>query len=213
MAALVAPGCARFTVNAVYSGQPVANIIDMQVDTTGSPETREQALFDAAGDIINNWDDHVRALLCAPYVAQSVSWVDLNSLDGSTGERSTTSDTTWPAVGGSAAQAFPGSVALRIDKRQDGGRRARNGRMYLVGINEGGQGNGTNNTWDGGILTTFNTAMAAFLSGINDQLPGSDVQKQMVVIHTVDGAFVSYSDVTALQANPLVASQRRRLNW
>ena len=41
---LIAPQCARFAVNAVINDRPCVNILDMQVDTTGSTTSRPAAL-------------------------------------------------------------------------------------------------------------------------------------------------------------------------
>lgn len=213
MAAIVAPGVCRYTINATYAGQDVANVFDYHIDGTNPLEDRSLHIFEQAGDILNNWSDHIVPLLASPYVARSVSWVDLTSLDGETGSRSSTSEHTWPMAGGNGAQAFPGNVALRIDKVQSGGRRARNGRTYLVGLPEVGQGNPTNNEWDGTILETFGEAMADFVDGTNSEAGPDGREVDMVVVHTVNGVFQSRSNVTGVRAQANVASQRRRLNW
>ena len=213
MAALVAPNLVRYTIEGTYAGQEVANIFDYWVIATNPLESREEALYDQCGDILNNWDDHILSRLASPYTARAVSWVDLESLDGSVGRRSSTDDNTWPKSGGNGSQAFPGNVALRVDKLQNGGRRARNGRTYLVGLPEVGQGNPTNNEWDGTILTEFAEAMGDFLDGTNSEAGPDGREVDMVVIHTVDGVYNSHSNVTGVAARANVASQRRRLNW
>lgn len=213
MAAIVAPNIVRYTINASYAGQAVANVFDYRIVGGGGLGDRNEWIWEQAGDIINNWDDHIVSRLASPYIARSVSWVDLNSLDGEVGVRSQTSDTTWPKAGGNGAQAFPGNVALRLDKQQSGGRRARNGRTYLVGLPEVGQGNPTNNEWDGGILTEFTDAMNTFLTDTNSQEGPDTREVDMVVVHTVDGVYQSHSNVTGFAGRANVASQRRRLNW
>lgn len=213
MAPIVAPTICRFTVNGTYAGEDIANIVDMHIDTTGSIQSRESACEEVANDILVNWHQHIREFLCTPYTCRSVSWVDINSLDGSTGETSSSAGITWPANGADNGQSAPGNVAIRIDKAQDGGRRARNGRMYLVGVPESWQANGSNNTFNGENITSVNESLNDFLDGLNDTEVFEDTSRKMVVVHTVGGVFQNYSDVTALTMNPNVASQRRRLSW
>lgn len=212
MAPIVAPQVCRFTINGTYAGEEVANVIDMQVDTTGGPEDRPTACYLIAGDILNNWDDHIRPGLVAAYTAVSVSWVDLNSLDGSTGERTSTSDTTWPANGGDSGAPSVGAGSVRLNKLQDGGRRARNGRLYLPGYSEGWTTSGQPNFLTPAIVAGWNESASDFLEGINDaEGPNNDHTRKMVVVHTVGGTYIGYSDVTALVCQAEVATQRRRM--
>lgn len=216
MAPLIAPGICRYAVNQTYAGRNVVNIIDMRVDTTGSIETRADAVYGVAGDILNNWDDHLRPGQVAQLILESVSWVDLDDVDGSTGLRSSTSDKTWPAAGEDAANGLPGSVAgLIVKTAPGGGRSTRNGRMYFAGIAEAATTLLAPNTIDGTSVTGRNASLADFLEGINDTVDPSDVQKQMVVVHTRKvGSVVTYegsSDVTSLLLQPTLATQRRRL--
>lgn len=212
MAIIVAPSVCRFTVNGVANGRPVANIVDCQVDTTGSVISRAEAIFNLAGDIINNWDDHVMTLTTSQYTAQSVSWVDLNSVDGTVGERSVTSDTSWPANGRATGGTAQGNVAYRVNKVGGVTRGQRRGRMYIPCVSEdanlGTNGNLVNPTFVGYV----NSAMGEFLDGINDDIiPGREYSSKMVVVHLVGDTFESYSDVEQLICDPTFGSQRRRL--
>lgn len=211
MAPIVVPGVARFSVIQSIGGQPVVNIIDMQVDTTGSPVSRSEALDIVAGDILNNWDDHILQAQRADISAQEVRYLDLNSLNGPTGSRSSTSANTWPKAGAdSAGASMPAVVAMRVDKRTAGGRGTKQGRMYLAGIHEQGTDNGVTQTWNSSWITSFNAALASFLEGINDQDFGgvsTDIQRQMVVVHSTTQ---TYSEVLSLSVNPAVSTQVRR---
>ncbi len=215
---LIAPGIARFTVNAELGGEAVANILDMQVDTTGGTTDRATALAEVAGDILNNWDDHILSFVCDDYVAQSVSWVDLDDANGPVGSRSTTSANTWPQPGAGTATPMPGNVAALVSKNITGSRGRRNGRMYLAGIPEVYTGSSGPNIIEGTYLDGINTSMASFLSGINDaEGIAIDVQRQLVVVHTqipspgADPVYVGYSSVSSLTAQARLATQRRRL--
>lgn len=210
--ALVVNSVCRFTVNGTYDGEQVANIIDMQIDTTGGLASRDEGIYAVAGDIINNWDDHVVATSVPEYVFTSVSWVDLNSLDGATGERTSTSDTTLPSAGRDPGNGMPGNVAARVIKRQDGGRRARNGRMYLVGVSESHTSAGEPNRLGTEFVALRQDAMDSFLDGINDREgPNTDITAKMVVVHAAEGAVPSYTDVDALVVEAQLRTQRRRL--
>lgn len=216
--ALIAPGICRFTINATFAGRNVANVLDMQVDTTGGTTPRSEAVSDIAGDILNNWSDHVIPRLVDDYVAQDVSWVDLDSAGGTTGSRSVTSTTTWPEAGPSVSAPLPGNVSVLVKKQVTGARGKRSGRMYLVGFSEGTTADTSANTIDSATRTTLDSYWALFLAGINDaEGPTLDVQRQLVVLHTripsvgADPEYNGYSAVSSLTTDETLATQRRRL--
>lgn len=222
---LVAPGICRFTVNATMAGRNVANILDMQIDTTGTPGDRPDAIDAVAGDILNNWSDHIIISLVDDYVAQSVSWLDLDEANGPTGSRSTTSETTWPEAGPSVSAPLPSNVSVLVKKQIVGARGRRNGRMYLTGFSEGLTPEGDGNTVDPATRAALDTRLASFLSGINDaEGPFIAVQRQLVVVHTsvatdgsgnpvpgADPVYEGYSPVQTLTCDTRLATQRRRL--
>ena len=215
---LVAPGICRFVVHGEIQGEATANILDMQVDTTGGTAARDEALFDIAGDILNNFDDHIRIWLVDDWVAQRVSWVDLDTSSGPVGERSSTSATTWPAAGGLTDAPMPANVAWLVKKQIVGTRGRRSGRMYLPGVSEALTATGDGNRIDPASLTGFNGDLATFLGGINDaEGPTIGVQRQLVVVHTqqpdpaVEPSYNGYTPVESLVADALLATQRRRL--
>lgn len=208
--ALIINGVCRYAVHQSYAGRAVVNIIDMRVDTTGSPVSREDALESVAGDIINNWDDHIRPSQINDLVCESVSWVDLDSANGSVGQRSSTSATTWPTAGGTESPIpFPGMVAMRILKNTTGGRQARKGRMYLCGFDEGKSGDNPNQ-WLPAFVSVMNTSMSSFLSGIRDTGAMLDVERFPVVVHTPKGATPTATEVTSYSVDPVMGTQRRR---
>lgn len=212
MPPIIAPGVCRFTVNGTYGGQVVANIIDMEIDTTGSIDSREDAIFAQAGILINEWSDSILEMLVPAYVATSVSWIDLNSLDGPTGNRTSTDQQTWPLGGQNAEGAMPGNVAMRVDKQTTASRGQRKGRMYLPGLSEAFTLPGTPNTIDPAQVGPINGLLQSFLGDLEQT--GTDIpnyESRMVVVHTVDGVYESDSRVTALTVNTKVGSQVRRL--
>lgn len=211
MALLIAPGICRYAVHGEYAGQPIVNIIDMKIDTTATTTEREDAIDDQAGILINEWSDSVLVNVTNKYTAQSVSWVDLDEEDGSTGERSSTGAQTWPKIGSISGGAFPGNVALRINKNTVARRGQRQGRMYIVGLGE----NNTDepNTLNTAGLNVWATAMESFLGDINQEDPQvGQYQSAMVVVHTKDQVFTSHSVITGLSPDQRLGSQRRRLD-
>lgn len=214
MPALIAPTICRFAVNGLYGGRPVVNIVDMQIDTTGSSLAREDACEAQAGIIINEWDDSILTNLESFYKAESVSWVDLNSATGSVGLRTSTDTTTFPQNGKKSGTApMPGNVALRVNKNIVATRGQRQGRMYLAGASEASTAAGTPNSYDSAQIAVWNTALTSFLGDINqEEIIGPDnYTSKMVVVHTIDGVFTNYSDVVGLSCDLVLGSQRRRL--
>jgi hypothetical protein len=214
MAAIIASGICRYAVNASYSGHDVVNIVDMKIDTTGTIQPRDEAVHDQAGRILNAWSDGVIAHSVDKYTAQSVSWIDLDSLDGSTGERSTTDAETWPQSGTIGGAGAPGNVAIRVNKNTTARRGQRQGRMYLCGMAESLTTEGLPNELAEGSLAGFNTMLQALLEAFNNEAQPQDVliyDSEMVVVHTKDGAFVDSSDVTSLTIDQYTASQVRRI--
>lgn len=212
MAPIVIPNIVRYAVNGSYAGETVANILDMEVVVTSEPiDDRAEAIFEVAGDILNNWDDHLLNLATERYTATSVSWVDLNSFDGETGSRSSTSANTWPAPGRNTGTGMPGNVSCRVEKNQSGGRRTRNGRMYLVGHSEQGTDVNSPNLWTSAHQAAVNETVSDFLDGINNEAGPDGREQALVVLHTPEGAAVSSSLVTSLTCRPVVATQSRRL--
>ena len=218
MAPLVAPGCVRYTIHETYGGRNIANIIDMFVETTGSSVDRAEALEGVAGDILNNWADHMLDWQANNVLFHKVSWVDLDELDGSTGERSSTSENVLPLAGSGTEDPLPGNVAVLFTKVAPGGGRAtRNGRLYLVGVSENFTGDVSPNTLLPTPLAGLTSAGADFLDGITDSI--LDQPANMTVIHTRNEGTVASPDivfngqnrVTAFTPQATLATQRRRL--
>lgn len=214
MAPLVAPDIARFAITGYCEANPVVNIIDLAItDLDGIG--RAEACEAAAGDILNQWSDHVLPLLCDNYVATNVSWIDLDSLSGSTGDVSTTDGSTWPEGGASVEACLPGGIAARVDKNTVAVRGQRQGRMYICGIPENASEANSPNTLTGAFRTSLQDAMEAFRSGLEgsenvEPLPGGYTSSPNVV-HTIDGVYESRSRITAMSVSPLLRTQVRRM--
>lgn len=219
--ALIAPGVCRYTINGVYSDRPVANIVDVKIDTTGSVQDRADKVFDCAGRIINAWKTRVLPLVQGNYIFQSVSWVDLNSESGSTGSRTSTSTTTLPLPGTATGDDFPGNVAALIRKTIQGQRGFRAGRLYLAGLSEANTDPAVPNAIIAAATATITTAMTNFAEDVDD---GETVNGffQVGVLHTVtppvtlenpkpEPEYAGWSKSTVWTCDRRLASQRRRL--
>lgn len=222
----VVPGVCRYTINGTINDRTSANILDMQIDTTGTVVTRTEAVLEVAKDILNAWHGNVLAGLSAGAVATSVTWVDLDEADGSTGEITSTSSNNWPSGGPAGGETLPGATSVLVRKLTTSGRGQRSGRLYLAGMNEGAiQGQFLTAGAFAGLQTQFDN----FANAINDQ-GIFDIQRQLVVVHVLtreaptpesapgrgDGHLGApltgnYTAVENLAVEQRLATQRRRL--
>lgn len=220
--ALIVPNVCRFTVHSTYSGSNLANIIDMRISNLGIGQTREAAIANQAGDIVNAWSDNILPILVNDCVAQSVSWVDLNSIDGSTGETTTGGDETWPQGGAtSSTPGLPAGTSALITKvAPGGGRSTRNGRLYLAGISEGATDDPNPSNLTAAAQAAVTAAFEQFSSDVSNSEIVEGYDSNMVVVHTrnvappgedPDIVWVSTGDVTAMVCQSRLATQRRRL--
>lgn len=215
----VVPNVCRFTVNGTLLGRPVANIIDMQIDTTGSPLDRGDDIFDTCGDILNNWHTQILSFVSNQYQATSVSWVDLDTATGTTGERSSTSAHTWPANGSGTSESYSPGTSILIKKETGSRRGSKAGRMYLAGLTEG---NVTGNSLSSGQQAAIQAKFDTLFTNLNDS-SGTAHDRNLVVVHILTrGASTrpgrpgppltgDWSDLTAFSVQTLLATQRRRL--
>lgn len=207
---LIVPKTVRYTLNGRWTNdQRIANVVDMHVDEDALALGRPDAINNAAVDLRDNWQQHIVAGIQNNYTFEGISWVDLNSANGQTG--SLGPNTGLPFVGANTAnEGVPPNIALLVRKIVGGGRGIRTGRMYIAGLAE-------NVVDENGVvlaagITGWNTALAQFLDDITN-LDGvaEDTAYHMVVVHETAAGAVSTSKVTALLAQPLIATQRRRL--
>lgn len=209
--ALVTPRIARFAVVQSFNGQDVINILDVDINTTSSVTSREEACFAVCGDILNNWNDHILPAQVNGLQAIEVRWVDLNSLDGSTGARSSTSAETWPANGGLTGAPLPNNVTIRIRKNLQGSTRVtRRGEVRLAGGEEAYTGP------DGITLTPatvsgLNDRWEDFKDGINGTRVVEGYEVNLAQVHTVNEEAVGHSIISTFEVVPVVGTQRRRM--
>lgn len=204
---LVVGGVARYTVNQSMEAQEVANVIDVHIDTlTGDRDAHVESV---ARRILEAWSGSIRPDQWDELSCDSVSWVDLDSSTGTTGEVVTSGAITWPLVGGEAGAALPGGVAALVRKITTRARGQRNGRMYLGGLVEGFTEAGSPNQLTAAAIADLQPSLDSFLATVNSGEAGYDAT--MCVVHQDPGLQTGFfSPISALVLDPIVATQRRR---
>lgn len=207
--ALIAPLICRFAVNGRLNGQDCINLFDVRIDDD-VVATRNDLIWGTAGDLLNQWHDHVLPLLVNTYQAVSVSWVDLDNAAGGTGSRQSTDEHVWPASASTIAPALPNHTYAKMVKNLEGKTRAqRNGALRLGGLAEGETIPGSPNTWETATRAALNAAFEDLKDGINGaEGLGS---KNLVVVHTVNKQYSGYSEIASYSCDPTVGTIRRRM--
>lgn len=213
---LIVPNTARFTIKGTYLGVPVANIVDVKKDT-GAWNAAD--LLDQAKIIVSAWCDNVLPRVGQDYTGLSVSYIDMGSSSGGTGETATGTGSSFPQVGGVSDAAMPGMVAYLIHKNITAARGARQGRMFICGVNEGATIAHDGNNLQDATVTLMNTALQDFLSAVNQDGGISSYGSSISVVHTKNTGtaadpvivFVSTSHVNSLTCDKKVHTQRRRM--
>lgn len=208
--ALVAPSIVRYTIVGTLFGEDCMSILDFSITDEGLTVSRNEAIALGAGDLLNQWSDHVLPLLSSAYTAIEVRWVDLDTANGGTGSVSSTDGSTWPEEGGSTGAVLPNSVYCLMVKQLEGKTRTqRNGALRLGGILE------THTTTnDANLLTTeFQTAVNGAFESLKDGMNGADAgyTGNLVVVHTKDDVYTGESEIASFSARPIVGTLRRRM--
>jgi len=216
--AFIVPGVCRYTINQTLEAHNVVNVIDFEIDTTGSTMSRATAVFNQAGELLNQWNGHIRTLQVDDLVCQSVSWVDLDDEDGTTGSRIHTADADWPNPGSNSDNPEPSGLAVLVKKQLEGSSRARrNGRLYWCGVATAQKDDADANNIKASYLTTFQDHWDGFFNDV--QNIGADpegYQSHICVVHILtrdeDGVPLTgdHTNVDSLVVDPAFAYQRRR---
>lgn len=217
---MTVPDVCRYTIHGTWTnGHVIDNVVDMQIDTTGSTELRAEAVELVAADIIQNWQSQIVPVVTNNYIVTGISWVDLDQEDGTTGELPPDSGEIVQSA--EVAASAPPHVCYLAKKLTSSARGQRKGRMYIAGIPEVSiNEDGVLATDAGSAPVLMQSALDTFLENINQEDPGPDThQAFMVVVHlgprpvapAPDNRVGTYTLVSALQLDPVVATQRRRL--
>lgn len=220
---LIVPGVCRYTLHAHFGVHPVANVLDYQVDTTGSTVSRSDAIKGLAKVLIDQWYLFVLTSQGPDYVFDSVSWVDLNSATGDVGADTNGVARTLPLAGIQTGASLPSNVAVLVRKNITAARGAATGRMYLCGLGEAQTTAGSPDTLDSAYQATLQTRANTFNN--NTTLAGGPTTYscKMNVVHITaydppeppsttpkPSAGVGFA-VNNLSVQSTLATQRRRL--
>src|SRR4029450_13996702 len=131
MPGIVVPGVVQFTLLGTMAGHAVDNVVAIDIDTDIS-ESRNEAIVDQAEVLNNAFFGNIGQYMSTTYTFLGCRWVDLDNEDGGVGQSTNMGALGHAPDNGSAtADALPANVAILIRKVAGGGRRARNGRLYI----------------------------------------------------------------------------------
>lgn len=205
--ALVVPDIVRYTINGTYLGRPMRNVLDMRIQNNQqvplpSPYDREELVEFGADRVKEAWQDMVQANLSNQYKFESVSWIDLDSANGSVGEHAD------PFTGTNSGEPYVANAALVLRKNGERIRGTRQGRMFIGGLVEGAV---SGNSLIPAGVTLWNNAASAFRTQLTETGVAADWWSQPVTVHTRQGAAIGVSVVTSMSVDTMLSHQDRRL--
>jgi hypothetical protein len=212
MTALVVPTVARFAVNQRMANREIVNILDVQV-TPFADTARSFAVEEAAKVVLQRWSDNVRPNQSNSMLCESVSYVDLHSLVGTTGEVTQGSGAAqWPLAGPRGGQALPTNVAALVNKSTSAGRGSKSGRLFFTGLTETDSGDSPN-TLTAGAVAAITNGFSDLRAGINAYQSGQVGLLRLVVVHTsqLTPGQGTWTLVTAMSAEAELSTQSRRI--
>ena len=191
MATLVIPGTVQVAIEMTCSGQPVWNVIHLDIadgiDTPTSTLNDVKTAWEAVGGPLKT---RTTALAMVGY-----HYTDLRSTTGATAFLG--SATTGAVVGALSTMASNGLVKLSSGTRARSGQ----GRLFHGPLAES-QIQADGRTLDATFLTTLSTAYSGFRTAIN---VGS---RRWVV---ASRKFLTKTEITSVGVSSIIATQRRRL--
>lgn len=214
-APVVAPTIVRLTYKHTNGASRAADcIVDMSIEAAGLL-TRSSAVDVLVSHAAAPWQDHMLDIMSNSITFAGGSFIDLDSLSGSTGSFGPAAG--HPTTGSFSSADMTTQVAYLVHKNTTAHRGQKQGRMYVPGVIESAvDGNGhLTSTY----LSSLNTALAAYLSAMNsisDSVFALSPAMRVVHVHkpNKDDATTwtwSSSDVSSLTADLRCATQRRRL--
>lgn len=213
--ALIAPGIVRYTLSGTIGGtKKWANIWDVDILIAGE-QTREDACREYAEVLMANWVQNVMLSLSIAIALTEVSWVDLDSADGSTGSINTTPLDPGPYEGAETGEAITPQTSVLVTKVASSARGSRNGRMYLAGFRESDI---DFDRLDSGYAAIVQTRMDSFLATVTDPAELSPSSCLPCVVHTRNAGtaenpnivYTGRGVIQRLEVNLETATQRRR---
>lgn len=204
MPAIVVPGVCRFAVHGTIHDRPWVNVFD--VDLSEGRPAADADIVTKAQQLLDAYVAQIDPLVSNDWFTDSCSWVDLDSLNGTTGSINDTPTNNFPNPGTSSGEAVAGSVCVLAKKSVAGGRAARNGRTFFAGLSEASAaGQDLIST----AVAGWNTALANLAGQVNAAAGGSTCQ--FGVVAQVAGQAAAFNPVTAYTVETRLATMRRRL--
>jgi hypothetical protein len=210
---LVVGGICRFAINQRFMGRDVVNILDVHIDLSTLTDSREDAIVDQGKIIARQWKADVMPDLVNDLTIESVSWVDLNAEDGTTGAFAGDGGDTLPSAGGVDNDPSSSNVAILVTKNTNSGRGSKSGRMYVCGLPEAYTSAADPNHISEGFRGTLQGNFDSFLSNVNQEGGGELVgyDSEIVVVHVPRSGDPSATKVNSFAVQSLLATQRHRL--
>lgn len=214
---IIAGTIVRFMMRADINGRACDNMVDVSLDEVG--EGRATAVASITGPVTHAWQANVIPALGSWYRFHVASWIDLDSLEGLTGDTGPQSGD--PVLGGTGGAQHPPNTAALIHKNVDRRRNTRSGRMYLSPLTEADTDDG--GTLAGSTITRLQTAMDHFKLALEDIAIGAGSTTTWRVVHVIghgppapgfpQGVPNEWdsSDVNTTTVDAIAATQRRRL--
>lgn len=209
---IIAPTIVRFSLqHTVTGGRPADVIVDLSLDEIGVP--RHDAVATLVPMLTDEWQTTMVVQGSGALHYTGCQYIDLDSLGGIRGFQAPNASK--PLNGLQGGATAPPNVSWLIHKQCNPVRGQRNGRMYFPTIPEANAGD------DGVIVSTaynnMQTAINNFRTNVNNFGTALTHEVAWRVVHVVShdengkpDAWNS-TDITSVQVDSKVATQRRRL--
>lgn len=212
MATVYANNVVEIAVIQTYAGRPAVNVWHMEATEEWWPAS----ITDIVRDFANNWQDHVLSMQTPSTTLERFEYRSLDIGNGDVGTLAP--DSGKPTVGSFGSNGAPPNVAYLIKKNTDNRPRgARDGRMFLVGVEEtvvdpAGIVDATN-------LNALQGLIDDFYNGISDTGVFTNDGRFPVVLETTPASrapgtqpvTVNSRRITSLTVDRMVSTQRDRL--
>lgn len=210
MAIVYSQDVVEIAVVAELAGRPHVNVMHIKNDEGSQSDVAK------VRDFANNWQDHMLGFISIEYVLKSFEWRSLDPDDSNVGTLAP--DAAKNVTGLVAGDVESPNVSLLIHKRTlNRPRGRRDGRLFLGGVP-------TIHTFANGNLTTTltdaaNTALTAFVDGVNDTAWAGGAGGGLVVLETTPASRVPGTTPVTIGSRAVIqmvcdtraATQRDRL--
>lgn len=178
------------------NSRPCVNVIHVQREEDNARQSTV--------DVLNNWQDHIMAVVSNNYSIEGARFRDRNVTTGVVGFQGP--DLAKNLVGLNSTAAANPNTSFLMHKDGDLVAGQRPGRMYVVGVQE------DKIDEDGKLDPTYMGTIDGQMDNFYDGLSGAG-SNQLVVVHFQGPGDLTgtSTEVTALRLDPRVATQRRRL--